>query len=76
MVTRPRYPPNAGSDSSLTSCCAAESTHKSVAALEKDLTAWIEQWNAEPKPFVWRKTAEEILESLAEYLLRISDAAH
>ncbi|WP_174554895.1 IS630 family transposase [Nocardia amikacinitolerans] len=50
--------------------------HKSVAALDKDITAWIEQWNADPKPFVWRKTAEEILESLAKYLQRISGAGH
>lgn len=50
--------------------------HKSVAALDKDITAWIEQWNADPKPFVWRKTAEEILESLAKYLQRISGATH
>lgn len=50
--------------------------HKSVAALDKDITTWIEQWNADPKPFVWRKTAEEILNSLAKYLQRISGATH
>ena len=48
--------------------------HKSVQALEKDIRAWIEGWNADPKPFVWRKTAEEILDSLARYCRRISDA--
>jgi hypothetical protein len=50
--------------------------HKSVAALDLDIKAWIEQWNAEPKPFVWRKSAEEILESLAKYLQRISGGGH
>ncbi len=50
--------------------------HKSVQALEKDIRAWIEGWNADPKPFVWRKTAEEILDSLARYCRRISDAGH
>ncbi|MFE3229195.1 IS630 family transposase, partial [Nocardia sp. NPDC059228] len=50
--------------------------HKSVAALDKDITTWIEHWNSNPKPFVWRKTAEEILESLAKYLQRISGATH
>jgi hypothetical protein len=30
--------------------------------------------NADPKPFVWTKTAEEILESLAKYCRRISGA--
>ena len=50
--------------------------HKSVAALEKDLRSWIEQWNAHPRPFVWTKTAEEILQSLSEYIAKISDAGH
>ncbi|MGO4615050.1 IS630 family transposase, partial [Nocardia sp. 2YAB30] len=46
--------------------------HKSVAALEKDVRAWITNWNENPKPFVWRKTAEEILDSLAKYMAKIS----
>ena len=46
--------------------------HKSVQALEKDIRGWIETWNQDPKPFVWVKTAEEILHSLAEYLKKIS----
>jgi transposase len=50
--------------------------HKSVAALEKDIREWIKDWNQNPKPFVWRKTAEEILDSLARYCQRISGAAH
>ncbi|MCG5221193.1 IS630 family transposase [Streptosporangium sp. KLBMP 9127] len=50
--------------------------HKSVQSLEKEIRAWIDQWNDNPRPFVWRKTAEEILESLARYCRRISDAGH
>ncbi len=50
--------------------------HKSVAALEKDIRAWIADWNQNPKPFVWKKTAEEILDSLAKYCQRISGAGH
>src|SRR6266571_4811927 len=42
--------------------------HKSVQALEKDVRAWIQTWNQNPRPFVWTKTAEEILNSLAEYI--------
>ena len=37
---------------------------KSVQALEKDVRAWIETWNQNPRPFVWAKTAEEIRNSL------------
>jgi transposase len=50
--------------------------HKSGAVLEKDLREWIKNWNEDPKPFVWRKTAEEILNSLAKYIARISGAGH
>ena len=32
--------------------------------------------NDDPKPFRWTKTAEEILNSLAKYIARISGAAH
>jgi transposase len=49
--------------------------HKSVQALEADIRAWIENWNQNPRPFTWTKTADEILDSLARYLARISDAA-
>ena len=50
--------------------------HKSVQALEADIRAWIDAWNQDPKPFVWKKTAEEILDSLARYCRRISGAGH
>ena len=52
------------------------STHRSIAELEADLTAWIQAWNQHPKPFVWTKTADEILSSLARYCQRISGAGH
>ena len=50
-------------------------THKSVRALENDIRAWIADWNTHPRPFIWTKTAEEILDSLARFCRRISDAA-
>jgi transposase len=50
--------------------------HKSVQALEKDVRDWIKIWNHNPKPFAWTKTAEEILDSLARYISRITDAGH
>ena len=52
------------------------SDHRNVQALEKDLRAWVAAWNDNPKPFIWTKTAEEILESIARYLKRISGAGH
>jgi transposase len=56
------------------------STHRSVTELEADITAWIDAWNTDPKPFVWTKTADDILATLAGYLTRlnqsISDSGH
>jgi transposase len=46
--------------------------HTSVQALEGDIRAWIETWNANPRPFIWTKTADEILLSLADYLTKIT----
>jgi transposase len=60
----------------LTSQLIRRGAHKSVQALEADIRTWIENWNADPRPFVWRKTAEEILDSLARYCRRISGAEH
>jgi transposase len=50
--------------------------HKSVQALEADIRQWIDHWNENPKPFAWVKTADEILNSLAEYMAKISGATH
>ena len=50
--------------------------HTSVAALEADIRQWIDTWNQNPRPFAWTKTADEILNSLAKYLARISGATH
>ncbi|QXE36023.1 IS630 family transposase [Streptomyces sp. GMY02] len=46
--------------------------HTSVKALEQDIRAWIEGWNKNPRPFTWTKTADEILNSLADYLTNIN----
>jgi transposase/transcriptional regulator with XRE-family HTH domain len=50
--------------------------HRSVQALEKDIRAWVEAWNTNPKPFIWTKTAEQILESLGRLIARINGAGH
>ena len=50
--------------------------HRSVKALNADIRAWIEHWNENPKPYVWTKTADEILDNLASYCNTINDSAH
>jgi transposase len=52
------------------------SAHRSVAELEADLRVWIDAWNQDPKPFVWTKTADEILDNLARYLHLINNSGH
>jgi hypothetical protein len=44
--------------------------------LEADIRKWLELWNENPRPFVWTKTADEILETLAGYLQRINGSGH
>ena len=48
--------------------------HTSVQALENDIRAWIATWNDNPRPFTWTKTADEILNSLADYLAKLGTA--
>lgn len=50
------------------------SDYRSVQALEKDLRDWVEIWNENPQPFIWTKTAEEILGPIARYGKRINGA--
>jgi len=52
------------------------SAHRSVTELETDIRKWINEWNKNPTPFVWHKTADEILETLAAYCSRITDSGH
>ena len=52
-------------------------THRSTKELEGSITSWVEHWNEDPKPFIWHKTADEILETLAAYCQRMtSDSGH
>jgi transposase len=47
------------------------SAHRSIKQLTADLHAWIDTWNDNPRPFVWHKTADEILDNLKKYLTNI-----
>jgi len=51
-------------------------THRSTKELETAIGQWIDNWNDDPKPFVWHKTADEILDTLAAYCERISASGH
>ena len=60
----------------LTTKLLKRGTHRSVHALNADIRDWIETWNDDPKPYVWTKTADQILESIATYCTRINESRH
>ena len=51
-------------------------THRSVRELNKDIRAWIKTWNDNPRPYVWTRTADQILDSIKRYCTRINDSGH
>jgi transposase len=50
--------------------------HRSVAELEQAIQAWTDTWNQDPRPLVWTKTADQILDTLAHYRQRINHSGH
>ncbi len=50
--------------------------HPSTRALEAAIRQYIAVTNETPKPFVWTKTADEILASVARFCHRISETGH
>src|SRR5438874_11402150 len=50
--------------------------HRSTRELETAIGRYIEVTNERPRPFVWTKTADEILASVARFCHRISNSGH
>jgi transposase len=50
--------------------------HPSTRALEAAIRQYIAVTNEAPQPFVWTKTADEILASVARFCHRISETGH
>ena len=51
-------------------------SHRSTRELEAAIMRYLETCNQDPKPFIWTKTADEILENVKRFCKRISDSAH
>jgi transposase len=51
-------------------------THRSTRQLETAIKDYLSIHNANPKPFVWTKTADEIFASLSRFCKRINDSGH
>jgi transposase len=47
------------------------SAHRSTKELVADLHTWTATWNDNPRPFIWHKTADEILNNLNKYLTNL-----
>jgi transposase len=52
------------------------SAHRSTRELQAAITQYLAVNNEQPKPFVWTKTADEILASVARFCHRISNSGH
>ncbi len=50
--------------------------YRSTRELEGAIYHYLDVTNSDPKPFVWTKTADQILASLARFCKRISDSGH
>jgi transposase len=51
-------------------------SHRSTRALEDAIRLYLANHNADPKPFVWVKSADEIIDSIARFALRTSGTGH
>ena len=50
--------------------------HRSTQELKDAIRQFIETHNKDPKPFVWHKTADQILDSVARFCKRTLDSGH
>ena len=85
LAKRPRYhahfTPTYGSWLNLVERWFAELTtkqirrgaHRSVGELERAIAEFLQAHNAHPKPFVWTKSADQILASIARFAQRTAD---
>ncbi len=51
-------------------------THRSTRQLEAAIRQYLDGYNAEPKPFIWTKSADDIMASIERFCHRISNSGH
>ena len=88
LLKRPRYhlhfTPTSSSWLNLVECWfsilqrreLARGVYRSTYALERAIRQYVAAANIEAKPFVWTKTADQILASVARFCLRTPNANH
>ncbi len=62
--------------STLTQKYLRRGTHRSTRQLEQAIRQYLDRHNADSKPFVWTKSADDILASIQRFCLRISNSGH
>lgn len=73
LVTQPGRAIVRGGDSAAS---AALGSSEYAGTGERPAQLTVKAWNEDPQPFIWTKTAEYILDSIARYLKRINGAGH
>jgi DDE superfamily endonuclease len=88
LVERPRFhlhfTPTSASWLNLVGCWFAVLSRRRLARgaftntqdLERAILAYVAETNADPRPFAWTKTADDILAGIARFCQRISNSAH
>lgn len=51
-------------------------SHRSTIELEGAIRHYLDLYNEDPTPFVWHKTADQIIESVGRFCTRINDSGH
>ena len=51
-------------------------SHRSTLELETAIRHYLDTHNQNPQPFVWHKTADEIIDSVGRFCKRINDSVH
>jgi len=51
-------------------------THRSTRELEQAIRAYLATYNQNPRPFAWTKSADDILDSIKRFCMRISETGH
>jgi transposase len=60
----------------LTEKCIRRGSRRSTRQLEQAIRDYLQRHNADPKPFVWSKSADDILASIERFCLRTSNSGH
>ena len=51
-------------------------SHRTTIELERAIDQYLQTCNTDPRPFIWTKSADDILASLSRFMSRIADSGH